>query len=281
LLRACCQHSTNTHHFVNPHIAVIMRYFNVVSFALVSSLLSLQVVADPLDEAIALFRRQVSLSTGGTSETTTEEETTTSPTSVPSTVTDSDSVTEETSVTTEPPSTTVEVSTSTQSQPTQETTSEETSSRPSASSAVVTSTRVPTQVTSNVLTTFTTVTDGQTRVGTSTSQTVVPTETDVDPASLSGGGNGGGSSGLSDSAKKTIGGVVGGVGGALLLAGLGYTAWRIWGKKKDLHDDDAYDPNMAQDKLSSSTADNSSASPFNRTLDQYHQPGPVNQASNF
>lgn len=109
---------------------------------------------------------------------------------------------------------------------------------------------------------------------------VIPTETDVDPASLSGGGNGGGSSGLSDTAKKTIGGVVGGVGGALLLAGLGYTAWRIWGKKKNLHDEDAFDPNMGQDKLSSSTAD-TSASPFNRTLDQYHQPGPVNQASNF
>lgn len=85
---------------------------------------------------------------------------------------------------------------------------------------------------------------------------------------------------MSSNTKAIIGGVVGGVGGALLLAGLGYTAWRIWGKKKNLHDEDAFDPNIGQDKLSSSTADNSN-SPFNRTLDQYHNPGPVNQASNF
>jgi len=71
--------------------------------------------------------------------------------------------------------------------------------------------------------------------------------------------------------------VVGGVGGALLLAGLAYTAWRIWGKKKNLHDDDLYDPNLNQEKLSDST----DQTPFQRTLDQYHQPGPVNTASNF
>jgi uncharacterized membrane protein YebE (DUF533 family) len=93
-------------------------------------------------------------------------------------------------------------------------------------------------------------------------------------------GNSGGknNSGLSDSSKKTIGGVVGGIGGALLLAGLAYTAWRIWGKKKNLHDDDLYDPNI-QDKNSATTA--SDQTPFRSTLDQYHSPGPVNTASNF
>lgn len=261
-----------------------MRHFNAVSLLLTSSLLASQAVADPLDEAIALFRRQtVQLSTGGsvTSDTTTDE-TTTEPTSTP-TVT-SPTVTDDTTVVTPTGdgSTTVELTTSTNT-PTEQSSSEETSrsAEQSSESETTSRTRIQSSITSQVLVSFTTVTDGQTRIGTSTSETVIPTETDVDPASLSGGGSGGGSSGLSDSAKKTIGGVVGGVGGALLLAGLGYTAWRIWGKKKNLHDEDEFDPNMGQDKLSSSTADNSSASPFNRTLDQYHSPGPVNQASNF
>jgi len=95
---------------------------------------------------------------------------------------------------------------------------------------------------------------------------------------LTSNGDKGGSSGLSSTAKATIGGVVGGVGGALLLAGLAYTAWRVWGKKKTLHDDDLYDPNVNQDKLSGTTAD---STPFRSTLDQYHSPGPVNTASNF
>jgi len=84
---------------------------------------------------------------------------------------------------------------------------------------------------------------------------------------------------LSDTAKKTIGGVVGGVGGALLLAGLAYTAWRVWGKKKNLHDDDLYDPNVHQEKMSTST--DTASTPFRTNLEQYHQPGPVNTASNF
>jgi len=93
---------------------------------------------------------------------------------------------------------------------------------------------------------------------------------------LTNGDGNGGSSGLSDTAKKTIGGVVGGVGGALLLAGLAYTAWRIWGKKKNLHNEDLYDPNVNQEKLSATDS-----TPFRSTLDQYHSPGPVNTASNF
>lgn len=262
-----------------------MRHFNAVSLLIASSLLASQTVADPLDEAIALFKRQtVSLSTGGsvTSDTDTSTDDTTSDntptTQVSPTTTDDTTVTTPTGA----GSTTVELTTTTNT-PTQETSSEESSrSAEQTSQATETSrTRVQSSITSQVLVSYTTVTDGSTRVGTSTSETVIPTETEVDPASLSGGSSGGGSSGLSETAKKTIGGVVGGVGGALLLAGLGYTAWRIWGKKKNLHDEDEFDPNMGQDKLSSSTADNSSASPFNRTLESYHSPGPVNQASNF
>lgn len=128
------------------------------------------------------------------------------------------------------------------------------------------------------MTTFTTESGGSVITGTRTTSTVVPTTTAVDPTTLSDNGKSG-SSGLSDSTKKTIGGVVGGIGGALLLAGLAYTAWRVWGKKKNLHDDDLYDPNTHQDKLSTSTATDST--PFRSTLETYHQPGPVNPASNF
>jgi len=130
-----------------------------------------------------------------------------------------------------------------------------------------------------VITTITSVSAGSTVHITSTSSSEVPFTTSVDPASLTNGGSSGGSSGLSDTAKKTIGGVVGGVGGALLLAGLAYTAWRIWGKKKNLHDDDLYDPNLNQNKVSATTG--SDSTPFRSTLDQYHSPGPVNTASNF
>lgn len=117
-------------------------------------------------------------------------------------------------------------------------------------------------------------------IGTRTSSTLVPVTTSarVTPTALASDGSSG-SSGLSDSSKKIIGGVVGGIGGALLLAGLAYTAWRIWGKKRNLHDDDLYDPNANTEKLSTSTDNNPSA--FQHTLDQYHRPGPVNTASNF
>lgn len=83
---------------------------------------------------------------------------------------------------------------------------------------------------------------------------------------------------MSDSDKKIIGGVVGGVGGALVIAALAFTAWKLWGKKKPLHDDGMYDPNAANtEKLSNST----DSQPFRSTLDQYHNPGPVNASSNF
>jgi uncharacterized membrane protein YebE (DUF533 family) len=127
--------------------------------------------------------------------------------------------------------------------------------------------------------TITSVSAGSTIHLTKTSSSTVAVATSVDPATLTGNKSGGGGGGMSSSTKATIGGVVGGIGGALLLAALGYTAWRIWGKKKNLHDDDLYDPNTNhEDKLSGTTVD---STPFRSTLEQYHQPGPVNTASNF
>jgi hypothetical protein len=257
-----------------------MKHFSAFSLALLSTLLASQAVAEPLDDAIALFRRQsVSPSgdtSGGSDSDSSDVVSTTSAVRTSSSVVQTTSAPQTTSSRT--PSTTVVVTTSTRPATTSQESSEESQSSES-SAETEESTRITTSVPIDIVTTFTTISNGQTQIGTRTSQTLVPTETEVDPSSLSGGGSSGGSSGLSNTAKKTIGGVVGGVGGALLLAGLGYTAWRIWGKKRNLHDEDAYDPNMAQDKLSSSTEANST--PFNRTLDQYHQPGPVNTASNF
>jgi len=133
---------------------------------------------------------------------------------------------------------------------------------------------------SQVVETFTSVEQGSTVTGVHTSSTLVAVTTSAraTPSALSAGGDGGDNSGLSSSSKSIIGGVVGGLGGALVIGALAYTAWRIWGKKKNLHDDDLYDPNAQQEKLSTST-DNQT--PFQSTLNQYHNPGPVNTASNF
>ena len=51
----------------------------------------------------------------------------------------------------------------------------------------------------------------------------------INPSLANGGGDG---SNLSDNAKRVIGGVVGGIGGAILIGGLAFVAWRLWGKKK-------------------------------------------------
>ena len=92
-----------------------------------------------------------------------------------------------------------------------------------------------------------------------------------------------GSSGLQPSQKRIIIGVVVGIGGVVLLGGLALVAWRIWGKKKNLADDDddligSQLSSLGQEKPNSAS-DNS---PFRSTLDQYHAPtGPVNTSSNF
>jgi hypothetical protein len=239
------------------------RFIMRQSFAFLVFAFAAIVAADPLDDAIAMMKRQ---DNNSTSTVTTSESSSEITTDATSTVTQPPSVSTVTSFSTFTP-------TNSEGQPT----TTETSAFTSVSSAP-SLTQVKTSATQQIITTFTTESDGSTIIGTRTSSTVVPTTTNVDPATLPDGDNGGGSSGLSESAKKTIGGVVGGIGGALLLAGLGYTAWRIWGKKKTLHDDDLYDPNH-QEKLSTST-DNQST-PFRNNLEQYHQPGPVNTASNF
>lgn len=97
-------------------------------------------------------------------------------------------------------------------------------------------------------------------------------------------------SGLSDNNKKIIGGVVGGVGGAILLGALALVAWRIRARKKLAEENDGlmeynggYTP---VDKVEPSSATLPSTtpgrSPFQSTLENYHQPSqPVNASSNF
>jgi len=268
-----------------------------LSVLFLSMLFASAVSADALDDAIALFKRQsVALSTGGsdsasdTSSVTSSDDTTTASTSVVTTTpTTSDftpTVVVSSTITSSPTSTsqsvviveTTSTFTPTDSQGSTTETSESVSTITTSTTAP-SRTLITTSSYSEVITTITSVKGGSTVHVTSTGSSAVPITTSVDPASLTNGGSSSGSSGLSETAKKTIGGVVGGVGGALLLAGLAYTAWRIWGKKKNLHDDDLYDPNLNQDKLSATTG--SDSTPFQRTLDQYHSPGPVNTASNF
>lgn len=71
-----------------------------------------------------------------------------------------------------------------------------------------------------------------------------------------------------------------GIGGAILVGALAVVAWRIWGRgKKGDDEDEIYDPNATSTEAKTSSI--SGQSPFKTTLDQYHNPGPVNTASNF
>jgi len=75
-----------------------------------------------------------------------------------------------------------------------------------------------------------------------------------------------------------------GIGGAILVGGLAVVAYRIWGRKReDVDDDDlmAQPPGSSDKEQASSFGGSSTLNPFKKTLDQYHNPGPVNTASNF
>jgi predicted negative regulator of RcsB-dependent stress response len=80
---------------------------------------------------------------------------------------------------------------------------------------------------------------------------------------------------MSSHTKSIIIGVVVGIVGAALLGVIAVVAWRYWGKNKKQHDQfKDYDPET-------SVNGSSENSKFNATLEQYHNPANVNQASNF
>lgn len=95
----------------------------------------------------------------------------------------------------------------------------------------------------------------------------------IAPSLANAGGDG---SNLSTNTKKIIGGVVGGIGGAILIGGLAFVVWRLYGKKKsqDVQQDDLYssDSLSAQKRFSGNTLDTAPYSNPN---------GAVNTASNF
>ncbi|KAK3951940.1 hypothetical protein QBC32DRAFT_152745 [Pseudoneurospora amorphoporcata] len=86
--------------------------------------------------------------------------------------------------------------------------------------------------------------------------------------------------GMSTQTRNIVIGVVVGVGGAIVLAGLGIVAWRIWGRKRQ---SDEADNLMEYNDAGKPEVGGSMAgrTPFQSTLESYHAPTHVNQASNF
>ncbi|KAL2854419.1 hypothetical protein BJY01DRAFT_37982 [Aspergillus pseudoustus] len=204
--------------------------------------------------------------------TTTDDEPTTTSTTRSTTTTTSD---EETS-TTESTSTTSEHTTTTT------TTSEPTSTSTSTTS----SDNNDDEPTSTA--TVTTITTTQTIDGTPVATTYTSTNSGASEATESPGLSGSSDnsdSGLSSNQKNIIIGVVVGVGGAILIGAIGVVAWRIRARRRNAQDDDVTDlmsgtavGSGVREKAPSPAA---GGTPFRSTLDQYHNPGPVNAASNF
>lgn len=95
---------------------------------------------------------------------------------------------------------------------------------------------------------------------------------------------GSGSSGLSESSKKVVIGVVVGVGGAIVIGVIALVFWRVWGRRRNrdaTDEDDLMSAGTAVGAGSREKAASPAGTPFKSTLDQYHNPGPVNAASNF
>ncbi|GAB0133507.1 hypothetical protein EsDP_00001914 [Epichloe bromicola] len=99
--------------------------------------------------------------------------------------------------------------------------------------------------------------------------------------------SGGETTGMTVKTRNTVIGVVVGVGGAVVLGALALVAWRIWGRKKDneehdvLMDYDMSTPGAAEKSERGSSAGGTQRSPFQSTLENYHQPSQVNASSNF
>jgi len=139
---------------------------------------------------------------------------------------------------------------------------------------------------STYTTVYTYVSDGQTHLSTGLGQkTFEHTTGSLFSTDLPSPQNGTSSGdGLSTEKKSIIGGVVGGIGGALLLGGIAIVAWRIWGRKKRVTEDDddltfSTGSALGGDKSSPPSSANT---PFKSNLEQYHNPGGrPNAAANF
>ncbi|KAK3336189.1 hypothetical protein B0T19DRAFT_31915 [Cercophora scortea] len=88
-------------------------------------------------------------------------------------------------------------------------------------------------------------------------------------------------SGMTTQTRNTVIGVVVGIGGAIILAGLGLVAWRIWGRKKVQEENDGLMDYGNPAEKSEASGSMNGRTPFQSTLESYHAPGSVNTASNF
>jgi len=86
--------------------------------------------------------------------------------------------------------------------------------------------------------------------------------------------------GLDDDQVKIVAGVVGGVGGALVIGIIVFVVWRLRQRARRSEEHENLMDGQ-ESSLKYSTAP-SSSTPFQSTLDQYHNPGGrVNTSSNF
>ncbi|KAG5947383.1 hypothetical protein E4U59_001204 [Claviceps monticola] len=93
--------------------------------------------------------------------------------------------------------------------------------------------------------------------------------------------------GMTTKTRNTVIGVVVGVGGSIVLGALALVAWRIWGRKRRgeehdvLMDYDLSTPGAAEKSERGSSAGGPQRTPFQSTLENYHQPTQANPSSNF
>ncbi|KAH7369510.1 hypothetical protein BKA65DRAFT_486416 [Rhexocercosporidium sp. MPI-PUGE-AT-0058] len=224
-----------------------------------------------------------SISDAGTTPTPTATPTPSSSTSVSSVPTITPSSSASVTPTTSPSATPSSSASSTPSKTTSS--AQETSTSSGKQSSTKTTSKVtPTPTTFVVVSTLVRTESGSTisSLASSTVTSTLPTGT----AALNSDG-GSSSSGMSTKTRNTIIGVVVGIGGAILLAGLGVVAFRIWGRRRNSDENDGLMSfgNTGHEKPGSSSATGTTGtSPFTSTLENYHNParnGNVNASSNF
>lgn len=121
---------------------------------------------------------------------------------------------------------------------------------------------------------------------TSTSTNATPEATPSKTAPGLSSSKDGSGSGMPPKTRNTIIGVVVGIGGAILLGAMGMVAYRIWGRRKLSEEHDglmSYDmsTNGYEKHEPSNSISGSQRTPFQSTLENYHQPSNVNASANF
>jgi hypothetical protein len=131
------------------------------------------------------------------------------------------------------------------------------------------------------MTTVVTSTDSAGKSTTFTSEQVSTTTPD-----LVGSQSSGNQTGITPQTRNTIIGVVVGVGGAIVLAGVAFLAFRLYRKRQPEEDTGLMDYNSGytaaeKSDVASSAPSQAGRTPFQSTLESYHAPAQVNPASNF